>query len=103
MYPLVVRKEIHGFIANRLQTAAWREALWLVHDGLATVQEIDDAVRFSFGLRRPVPGPILTYFVGSGETSMRAEKWGPGARSLRGWKPCQSTRSRAVVVRTCDR
>lgn len=82
MHPLVVRKEVNGFIANRLQTAAWREALWLVHDGLATVQEIDDAVRYSFGLRRPVLGPILTYFVGSGETSMRTflKKWGPGSK-----------------------
>lgn len=82
MHPLVLHKEVHGFIANRLQTAAWREALWLVHDGLATVQEIDDAVRYSYGLRRPVLGPILTYFVGSGETSMRAflEKWGPGSK-----------------------
>ncbi|MVT76420.1 3-hydroxyacyl-CoA dehydrogenase [Bradyrhizobium cajani] len=81
MHPLVVRKEVHGFLANRLQTAAWREALWMVHDGVATVQEIDDAVRYSFGLRRPVLGPILTYFVGSGETSMQAflRKWGPGS------------------------
>lgn len=82
MHPLVVRREIHGFVANRIQSAAWREALWLVHDGLATVQEIDDAVRYSFGLRRPVLGPILTQFVGSGETSMRAslEKWGPPSK-----------------------
>ncbi|MDF0498875.1 3-hydroxyacyl-CoA dehydrogenase NAD-binding domain-containing protein [Bradyrhizobium yuanmingense] len=84
MYPLVVRKEIHGFIANRLQSAAWREALWLVHDGLATVKEIDDAVRYSFGLRRPVLGPISTHFVGSGATTMRGsiEKWGPGSKDL---------------------
>lgn len=84
MYPLVVRKEIDGFIANRLQTAAWREALWMVEEDLATVQEIDNAVRYSFGLRRAVLGPILTYFVGSGEASMRAflEKWGPGRKSL---------------------
>ncbi|WP_442869568.1 3-hydroxyacyl-CoA dehydrogenase NAD-binding domain-containing protein [Bradyrhizobium sp. CCBAU 11386] len=83
MHPLVVRNEVDGFIANRLQTAAWREALWLVHDDLATVQEIDDAVRYSFGLRRPILGPILTYFVGTGQTSMRAyfEKWGAGRRS----------------------
>lgn len=82
MHPLVVRKEVHGFIANRIQTAAWREALWLVHDGMATVQEIDDAVRYSFGLRRPILGPFLTFFVGSGETNMRAflEKWGPGSK-----------------------
>ncbi|SCB56074.1 carnitine 3-dehydrogenase [Bradyrhizobium shewense] len=71
MHPLVVRKEVYGFLANRLQTAAWREALRLVHDGLATVQEIDDAVRYSFGLRRPVMGPMRTYFVGSGEADTR--------------------------------
>lgn len=82
MHPLIVRNEVHGFLANRLQTAAWREALWMVHDGVATVQEIDDAVRYSFGLRRPVLGPILTNFVGSGETSMLAflRKWGPGSK-----------------------
>ncbi|WP_407193081.1 3-hydroxyacyl-CoA dehydrogenase NAD-binding domain-containing protein [Bradyrhizobium sp. STM 3566] len=83
MHPLVVRKEVDGFIANRLQTAAWREALWLVHDDLATVQEIDDAVRYSFGLRQAALGPFRTYFVGSGQKSFRSflEKWGPGRKS----------------------
>ncbi|SCB55911.1 carnitine 3-dehydrogenase [Bradyrhizobium shewense] len=71
MHPLVVRKEVYGFIANRLQGAAWREALFLVQEGRATIQEIDDAVRYSFGLRRPVLGPIMTYLIGSGHTSMR--------------------------------
>lgn len=80
MHPLVMRKEICGFIGTRLQAAAWREALWLVHNDVATVQDIDDAIRYSFGLRLPVLGQFLTYFVGSGEKSMRAflEKWGPG-------------------------
>ncbi|WP_311966948.1 3-hydroxyacyl-CoA dehydrogenase family protein [Bradyrhizobium australiense] len=49
----------------------WREALWLVHDDLATVQEIDDAVRFSFGLRRAVMGPIHTYRIAVPEASTR--------------------------------
>ncbi|MCK1268908.1 3-hydroxyacyl-CoA dehydrogenase [Bradyrhizobium sp. 49] len=82
MHPLVVRKEVYGFIANRIQTAAWREALWLVKDGLATVQEIDDAVRYSIGLRRPVLGPFLTYLVGSGEADLRAllKRWGPESK-----------------------
>ncbi|MCK1614601.1 3-hydroxyacyl-CoA dehydrogenase [Bradyrhizobium sp. 136] len=61
MHPLTVRKEVDGFIANRLQEAVWREALWLVHDDVATVQEVDEAVRYSFGLRRPILGPIETY------------------------------------------
>lgn len=83
MHPLLVRKEVHGFLANRIQIAAWREALWLVHDGYATVQDVDDAVRYSFGLRRPVFGPFRTNVVGSGETTMRAylNKYPPGPGS----------------------
>ncbi|MCS3765911.1 carnitine 3-dehydrogenase [Bradyrhizobium centrosematis] len=77
MHPLVVRKEIASFIANRLQDVIWREAQWLVQDDIATVQEIDDAIRYSFALRLPMLGQILTYYVGSGETNMRAfmQKW----------------------------
>lgn len=56
MHPLVVRKEVDGFIANRLGDALSRESLWLVHDDVATLQEIDDAVRYSWGLRRAVMG-----------------------------------------------
>lgn len=76
MHPLVVRKEVDGFIANRLQEAMWREALWLVHDGLATVQEVDDAVRYSFGLRRAVVGPFR---MSGGAAGIRRylEQWGP--------------------------
>lgn len=76
MHPLVVRKEVDGFIANRLQEAMWREALWLVHDGMATVQEVDDAVRYSFGLRRAVVGPFR---MSGGAAGIRRylEQWGP--------------------------
>lgn len=79
MYPLAIRKEVDGFIANRLQEAVFREALWLVHDDLATVQEVDDAVRYSFGLRRPVMGPVQSYRVTVDETSARRamERFGP--------------------------
>ena len=45
MSPLHVRTEIDGFIADRLMEAMWREALWLVHDDVATAAEIDDAMR----------------------------------------------------------
>lgn len=79
MHPLVVRKEVDGFIANRLQEAVFREALWLVHDDLATVQEVDDAVRYSFGLRRPVIGPLQGYRITVAETNARRamERFGP--------------------------
>ncbi|MEM8160544.1 3-hydroxyacyl-CoA dehydrogenase NAD-binding domain-containing protein, partial [Morganella morganii] len=49
MRPLHVRKEVPGFIADRLLEALWREALHLVNDGVATTGEIDDAIRFGAG------------------------------------------------------
>ncbi|MDQ6730867.1 MAG: carnitine 3-dehydrogenase, partial [Actinomycetota bacterium] len=71
MAPLVVRNEIDGFIADRLLEALWREALWLVHDGVATVQEIDDAVRFGAGLRWALMGTFMTYRIAGGPEGMR--------------------------------
>ena len=59
MQPLHVRKEIDGFIADRLLEALWREALWLVNDGVATTEEIDDAIRFGAGLRWSFMGTFL--------------------------------------------
>ena len=79
MKPLAVRKEIDAFIADRLQEALWREALWLVHDGVATVGEIDDAIRYSFGLRWAQMGVFQTYRLAGGEAGMRhfMEQFGP--------------------------
>ena len=79
MKPLVVRKEIDAFIGDRLQEALWREALWLVHDGIATVEEIDDVIRCSFGLRWAQMGIFQVYRVAGGEAGMRhfMEQFGP--------------------------
>jgi carnitine 3-dehydrogenase len=44
MKPLIVRKEIEGYISDRLQEALWRESLHLIKDGIATTDEIDDAI-----------------------------------------------------------
>jgi len=71
MAPLVVRTEIDGFIADRLQEALWREALWLVNDDVATVAEIDDAIRLGAGLRWAAMGSFLTYRIAGGEAGMR--------------------------------
>jgi carnitine 3-dehydrogenase len=71
MQPLVVRTEIDGFVADRLLEALWREALWLVADDVATVEEIDDAIRFGAGLRWAVMGTFLTYRIAGGEAGMR--------------------------------
>lgn len=71
MHPLHVKKEIEAFIADRLLEAIWRESLWLVKDGIATTEEIDDAVRFGFGLRYAQMGVFDTYRVAGGEAGMR--------------------------------
>jgi carnitine 3-dehydrogenase len=71
MRPLVVRHEIDGFVADRLLEALWREALWLVADDVATVEEIDDAVRFGAGLRWAAMGTFLTYRLAGGPGGMR--------------------------------
>ncbi|KAB0682808.1 carnitine 3-dehydrogenase [Aureimonas leprariae] len=71
MRPLRVRHEIDGFIADRLLEALWREALWLVNDGVATTAEIDDAIRFGAGLRWSFMGTFLTYRIAGGEAGMR--------------------------------
>jgi carnitine 3-dehydrogenase len=71
MRPLIVRKEIDGFIADRLLEALWREALWLVADGVATAEEVDDAIRFGAGLRWASMGTFLTYRIAGGEGGMR--------------------------------
>jgi carnitine 3-dehydrogenase / betainyl-CoA thioesterase len=71
MAPLVLRKEIDGFVADRMLEALWREALWLVKDGVATVSEIDDAIRLGAGLRWSFMGTFLTYRIAGGEQGMR--------------------------------
>jgi len=79
MRPLRVRKEIDGFVADRLLEALWREALWLVNDGVATVEEVDDAIRFGAGLRWSFMGTYKTYRIAGGEGGMRhfMEQFGP--------------------------
>ena len=71
MRPLVLSAEIDGFVADRLLEALWREALWLVDGGVATVEEIDDAIRFGAGLRWSFMGTFLTYRIAGGEAGMR--------------------------------
>lgn len=56
--PIHVKKDVTGFVANRMQHALWREAIALVNDGVCDAKTIDIAVKNSFGLRLPVLGPI---------------------------------------------
>jgi 3-hydroxybutyryl-CoA dehydrogenase len=57
--PVLVRKDIPGFLANRLQAAIMREALHLVEEGYASIEDIDTVSRYSFGFRLAAAGPLL--------------------------------------------
>ncbi len=71
MHPLHLKKEIDAHIADRFLEAVWREALWLIKDGIATTEEIDDAIRYGFGIRWAQMGLFETYRVAGGEAGMR--------------------------------
>jgi 3-hydroxypropionate dehydrogenase (NADP+) len=65
--PVTLRKEVPGFIANRLSAALWREALNLVDIGVASVEDVDKAIVNGPGLRWAIMGPYLTYHLGGGK------------------------------------
>jgi carnitine 3-dehydrogenase len=71
MHPLHCRVEIEGFLSDRLQEALWREALWLLHDKVATADEIDVAIAYGPGLRWAQMGTMQTYHLSGGEGGMR--------------------------------
>jgi carnitine 3-dehydrogenase len=77
--PLVLQREVPGFVATRLQEAIWREALHMIAEGEATVEDIDFAVVNGPGPRWAMMGPCLTYHVGGGEGGMEycLEQFGP--------------------------
>ena len=56
--PVLCKKDVPGFIANRMQHALWREAISIVENGIADAATVDEAVRYSFGLRLPQLGPM---------------------------------------------
>ena len=71
MHPLHLKKEIDAHVADRFLEAVWREALWLVKDGIATTEEIDNAIRYGFGIRWAQMGLFETYRVAGGEAGMK--------------------------------
>ena len=81
--PILVRKEIAGFVFNRLQGAVLREAYCLVRDGVASVEDIDCIVRDGLGLRWSVVGPFETVDLNTrGGIASHAAKLGPAYEAM---------------------
>ncbi|GAA4536759.1 3-hydroxyacyl-CoA dehydrogenase NAD-binding domain-containing protein [Amycolatopsis samaneae] len=80
---ITMDREVPGFIANRLQEALWREALHMVANGEATVEQIDTAITDGPGLRWPAQGPCLTFHLAGGEGGMAhmLDHFGPSLKS----------------------
>ena len=84
--PRVVRKEMPGFVANRLQRAIFRECCYLVIQGVVTVDELDDIVTSSIGLRWAADGPFRSFHLGGGAGGFTSffKQFGPGLNEA--WK-----------------
>ena len=70
--PVLVRKDLAGFLANRMQHALMREALSLIDAGVASPEDVDLAVRYSFGFRYAAVGPIMQKEISGWDTTLRA-------------------------------
>ena len=69
--PVVLKREVPGHLANRMAAALWREAIDLVASGVASVEDVDTALRAGPGLRWAVMGPHLIYHLGGGQGGYR--------------------------------
>jgi 3-hydroxybutyryl-CoA dehydrogenase len=70
--PILVEKDVPGFVGNRLQHALMREALWLVANGVTTPEGIDTAVRYGFGFRYIACGPMMQKEMSGWDTNFYA-------------------------------
>jgi len=84
--PRVLRKEMPGFVANRLQRAIFRECCHLVIQGVVKVDELDDIVTSSIGLRWAADGPFRSFHLGGGAGGFKSffKQFGPGLNEA--WK-----------------
>jgi len=90
--PVLVRKDIPGFLANRIQHALMREALSLVDAGIATPDDVDTAVRYSFGFRYAAVGPMTQKEISGweGMAGASVEIW-PSLYNVTGLQPVIAT------------
>jgi 3-hydroxyacyl-CoA dehydrogenase len=81
--PIHIRREVKGHVANRLQAALWREAFYLVEQGIASVEDVDTAIAHGPGLRWALLGPFLNLHLsgGAGGIAHVLEHLGPPLES----------------------
>nr|WP_042193116.1 3-hydroxyacyl-CoA dehydrogenase NAD-binding domain-containing protein [Kibdelosporangium sp. MJ126-NF4]CEL20575.1 3-hydroxyacyl-CoA dehydrogenase [Kibdelosporangium sp. MJ126-NF4]CTQ89486.1 3-hydroxyacyl-CoA dehydrogenase (EC 1.1.1.35) [Kibdelosporangium sp. MJ126-NF4] len=84
--PIVLRKPIHAFVANRLQSALLQESIHLVREGVVTVAELDAVVTNSIGLRWATIGPFHAFHLGGGHGGLRKWLTTLGAGLEQGWR-----------------
>ena len=82
MNPLIVKKELPGYLADRLQEALWREALHIINEGYASTEDLDRSIEDGPGLRWSLMGIFLTYHLAGGKSGMKhmLEQFGPALK-----------------------
>ena len=82
MNPIMLKKELPGYLSDRLQEALWREALHLVNEGYATTKDLDRAIEDGPGLRWSLMGTFLTFHLAGGKAGMKhmLEQFGPALK-----------------------
>jgi len=82
MNPIMIKKEIPGYLSDRLQEALWREALHIVNEGYASTEELDRAIEDGPGMRWSLMGTFLTFHLAGGNAGMKhmLEQFGPALK-----------------------
>ena len=82
MNPIMVKKELPGYLADRLQESLWREALHIVNEGYATTKDLDRAIEDGPGLRWSLMGTFLTFHLAGGKSGMKhmLKQFGPALK-----------------------
>ena len=82
MNPIAVKKELPGYLADRLQEALWREGLHIINEGYATTEDLDRAIEDGPGLRWSLMGTFLTFHLAGGKLGMThmLEQFGPALK-----------------------
>ena len=82
MKTLVLKKELPGYLSDRLQESMWRESLHIINEGYASTQDLDDAIVYGPGLRWSLMGTFLTFHLAGGKMGMAhmLEQFGPALK-----------------------